>query len=76
MRHIQNKDDWFYEFRPLLILCFGIIGLFGQLVIPNGSDSLPTRISQACGITLVLIAIKIMDWRRDYRAASQKMRSR
>ncbi len=76
MKQIENKEEWFYEFRPQIILCIGIIGLFGKLLIPSGGESILMRISQVCGVTLVLIAIKIMDWRKDYRAAYRKIRSR
>ena len=73
MKHIQNKNDWFYEFRPQLILGFGALGLFSGLYLPTAYPSL-NYFSQACGIVLLVIAVKILDWRKDYRAMAKKFR--
>jgi hypothetical protein len=74
VKHIENKNDWFYEFRPQLILFFGLLGLLSQLFMP--SVTLWTYFSQACGLVLIITAFKIYEWRRNYREGLRQMRHR
>lgn len=65
MRHIQTKYDWFYEFRPYLIVFFGFLGVLTQ----SQDSSALLHVGQACGVLLLILAYKIMSWRREYRKA-------
>lgn len=76
MKHIQNKNDWFYEFRPQIILAFGIIGLFSKLLVSYGNEPIWFKVSVACGIFLVVMSLKIMSWRREYRTAYRRIPTR
>lgn len=60
----QNKSDWFYEFRPILIFFFGFLGIFNSAAA--GDFSL-LRISQFCGAVLIFWGLKICHWRYEYR---------
>jgi len=57
-----EKKDWLYEFRPQIIIFFGLLGLFNfqpPLFFP--------LFSQLCGLILLYWGKQIMDWRREYR---------
>jgi hypothetical protein len=73
MRHIQEKNDWFYEFRPQIIFFFGLLGLASKLYMA-GSSSFLLTLSQVCGLFLLGMSVKIMDWRKAYRATARKIR--
>lgn len=67
-RHIQNKNDWFYEFKPYLILAIGIIGLGLKsfLNITGQYESL----AFVSGITLLGMGYYILKLRKEYRKKS------
>ncbi len=71
-KHIQNKEDWFYEFRPQIVIAFGILGLFSKVWVPG--EPVLMKLAQACGIVLLVIGIKILDWRKAYRETYRKLR--
>ncbi|MGZ5279090.1 MAG: hypothetical protein ACXWC9_04060 [Pseudobdellovibrionaceae bacterium] len=73
MRHIENKNDWFYEFKPQLMMLFGMIGLFSNFLVPIATEAIAHRTAQACGIVLLVLAIKILDWRKTYRETARQM---
>ncbi len=77
MRTIQQtskpQNDWFYEYRPQIIMVIGTIGLFSKMFV--GSEPTWMKISQACGMILLVIALKIMDWRQAYRKAMRRIRA-
>lgn len=60
-----SNDYWFYEFRPYLILAFGIVGVLNK----QNPHVLIPFLSQACGITLLFLGVSIIKWRREYRRA-------
>jgi len=59
-----------------MMVLFGILGLFTKLFIPSGSEPVVVRLGQACGIVLLVLAIKIMDWRKTHREAFRRLRIR
>ncbi|MEN0057456.1 MAG: hypothetical protein AAGB31_01370 [Bdellovibrio sp.] len=67
MRHIQNKNDWFYEFRPMLIAVVGTVGLLNHISVVGNANML--YCSQVCGGILLFCAYKINHWRKEYRKA-------
>ncbi len=71
MSEFQNyhKSDWFYEFRPYLILALGLFGVLNYFLAGNMTL---LRVSQLSGLVLIFCGIKICQWRYQYR----KQRSR
>jgi hypothetical protein len=63
MKYAQTKFDWFYEFRPAFIIFFGALGLMG----PASASSYLQHLSQVCGVVLLALATKIVQWRYRYR---------
>lgn len=62
MRHIQNKNDWFYELKPQLLSLIGVVGLLNLFETNNMFFA-----SQICGFVLLFSAFKISNWRKEYR---------
>lgn len=59
-----QKSDWFYEFRPILILLFGLFGILNQNLASNLTL---LRVSELSGLVLIFCGIKICQWRYTYR---------
>lgn len=68
MRHINKKDDWFYELKPLFIIALGLIG-----VSAKGLFGLPMSyglISFAFALILLGAGGYILKARKEYRKKS------
>ncbi|MEZ0391650.1 MAG: hypothetical protein ACAH59_05510 [Pseudobdellovibrionaceae bacterium] len=68
MRHYPSdpKRDM-YELRPYL---FFILGAFALIYRNSAMTDRAFHISQFCGLILVLAAMKILAWRKDYRKSN------
>lgn len=63
MRNIQTKFDWFYEFRPYIILAFALMGIWS----PSTPEGKLLFLSRACAVLLFYMSFQIMYWRHEYR---------
>lgn len=68
MRHISSKDDWFYEFRPYIIIGIGTVGLLSRSFF--GSSQALNAIGFICSVILLGLGSIIISWRREHRKTS------
>ena len=68
MRHINSKDDWFYEFKPYLFISIGIVGFLSRSLF--GNSQIMTGIGFLSSIILIGAGSLIISWRRTYRKSS------
>ncbi|MFN8847816.1 MAG: hypothetical protein ACK5V3_05700 [Bdellovibrionales bacterium] len=68
MRHLNHKNDWYYELKPIFILTLGIFGLFAK---PFFSLPLHSSIfSFLSSIMLLGAGSYIVHARKEYRKKS------
>ncbi len=68
MRHISDKQDWFYEFRPYIIIGIGITGLLSRSFV-SASSGLNLIGFFSC-VALLGIGAHILSMRKSYRKSS------
>lgn len=70
MKHIKEKDDWFYELRPYIIIGIAICGALCKSLFG------PTQTMNTLGFLSILVLITcggvIVSMRRDYRKVPAK----
>lgn len=69
MKHISNKDDWFYEFRPYGIIAFGIAGLLSRSLLGSTAQNY-TIVTFLCSFALIGLGSFIVSMRKEYRKSS------
>lgn len=66
-QNFRDRNDWLYEFRPMLYLLMGLLGLINGASL---GDTFFLRLSQVSGVVLIIAAWKVYQWRKDYRRSS------
>ncbi len=72
MKHIQDKNDWFYELRPHGCIVLGIVGFFSRGLI-GGYTGL-ALLAYASSLTLIAMGFYIFSMRRNYRKSMTWMK--
>ena len=68
MRHLNQKNDWYYEIKPYLILLLGIIGLIAKPLFSLPYDS--SIFSFLSAIVLLGAGTYIIHARKEHRKKS------
>ncbi len=68
MRHIDNKDDWFYEFKPYTFIAIGVVGFLSRSLF--GNSQIMTGIGFLSSVILIAAGALIILWRQEYRKSS------
>lgn len=68
MRHIKDKDDWFYELKPYFILSLGFFGLIAKILL--GLPFLYSVLSFMSALILISAGSYILKSRKEYRRKS------
>ena len=68
MRHINKENDWFYEFRPYIIIGIGITGFMSRAAFGHSHGM--NALGFLCSVVLVGTGALIISMRKDYRKSS------
>ena len=72
MKHISEKNDWFYEWRPYFFIAFGLAGM-GTRGLLAGHSGLGF-LSFVCSLILIGAGAFVISMRKDYRKSSTWMK--
>ena len=72
MKHISDKEDWFYELRPYIIIGLGIGGILSRFVFASGPSW--AMINFLSSLVLISSGAYIISLRKDYRKKSSWMK--
>lgn len=68
MRHVNQKNDWYYEFKPFFILALGIFGLISKSIFALPLQS--AVFSFLSSVVLLGAGSYIIHARKEYRKKS------
>lgn len=68
MRHINKQEDWFYEFRPYVIIAIGAAGLLSRSLF--GTSQALNLLGFLCSVVLLATGALIISMRKNYRKSS------